>query len=335
MTRIIVVVLVGVISLTLLTTPASGRSRHLSVAFVTDIITTPGPHSLRGVGLLGFRRAVKDFHLRGRVVQYNPRQGQRATLESLGRQKYDLIFAGIPQTPKDYEAIAAVAASFPTSKFVSSVGPIQDFKIRPKNLLGWIEHSEQPAYLAGYLAALIEKRRPGKDVIGSVGGAPLPPVDSFIAGYEAGARKADPRITTLRTYAGFIDPAKCKVVARGQIAKGAGALFDVAGLCGSGTLQAAKERDVWGIGVDVDRAYLGPHILTSAVKHPDVGIYSTIETFLQGKLKTPGNHVGNLRNGGVGLGRISPKVPRAFVLQVERIRKQIIAGKIKVPSTLR
>ena len=151
----------------------------------------------------------------------------------------------------------------------------------------------------------MERRRPGKDVIGSVGGLKIPPVDASIAGYEAGARKADPGITTLRGYAfNFFDPAKCRAVALSQIARGAGAVFNVAGACGLGTLQAAKEKRVWGIGVDVDQSFLGPHILTSVLKRFDVEVYATL---VQGRLKTGGNKVWSLRNRAVGLGKISPR----------------------------
>jgi basic membrane protein A len=311
---------------------ATPGGRQLKVALVTDLIAAPNPHDLRGIAYLGFLRAVKDFGVQGRAFQYNPRQGQRATLESLGRQKYDLILPGIPQSNEDFQAIGAVAARFPRSKFATFVGSVQDFTARPKNLRGSIRHSEQPGYLAGYLAGLMEKRRPGKDVIGSVGGFSIPEVDSFIAGYEAGAKQADPRITTLRSYAGFLDAAKCKAAARRQIAKGAGVVFNVAGICGLGTLRAAKAERVWGIGVDVDQSFLGRHILTSAVEHGDIEVYNTVKAFVRGRLKTPGNSVWSLRNGALGLGKISPKVPRPFVRQVGRIRKQIIAGKIKVPS---
>jgi basic membrane protein A len=56
----------------------------------------------------------------------------------------------------------------------------------------------------------MEKRRPGKDVIGSVGGFPSPAVNAYIARYEAGARRADPGITALRGYSSdFYDAAKC------------------------------------------------------------------------------------------------------------------------------
>ncbi len=58
----------------------------------------------------------------------------------------------------------------------------------------------------------------------------------------------------------FIDQAKCQDRANAQIAKGSDIVFQVAGQCGLGALDAAKTKGVWGIGVDADQAYLGDHI---------------------------------------------------------------------------
>ena len=52
----------------------------------------------------------------------------------------------------------------------------------------------------------------------------------------------------------FIDQAKCKTVAQNQIDAGSQVEFNVAGPCGLGTLDAAKEAGIWGIGVDVDQS---------------------------------------------------------------------------------
>jgi basic membrane protein A len=85
------------------------------------------------------------------------------------------------------------------------------------------------------------------------------------------------------------------------------------------------------VGVDIDQSYLGPHILTSAVLRLDNGVFATTRTLVRGTFTTGRNSVFNLRNGGVGLGRISPLVPRSFVRRVETIRKAIVAGRIRVP----
>lgn len=322
--------LLALIALVCLSGSASGSSRQLRVALVADVVLSD-PHDFRNIAYQGFRRAVKAFGVQGRLVLYNPKEGPLPTIRSLAQQKYDLIIAN---PPFDDKAYAAIAARFPTSTFAMSDVPYQALHQKLSNVQGTIWRVEQPAYLAGYLAALLEKRRPGRDVIGSVNGFAYANGD-FIAGYEAGARKADPRIRTLRGYSrDWLNPVKCRAVALSQIAKGAGIVLNVAGACGLGTLQAAKEKSVWGVGVDVDQSYLGAHVLTSVLKRYDVDAYETIKALVRGRLKTGGNVFWTLGNGGVGLSRISPKVPRSLVRRVDSVRSQIVAGKIKVPNPL-
>ena len=55
----------------------------------------------------------------------------------------------------------------------------------------------------------------------------------------------------------FADQAKCKATALSQIARGSNVVFQVAGQCGLGALDAAKSKKVWGIGVDADQSFLG------------------------------------------------------------------------------
>ena len=190
-------------------------------------------------------------------------------------------------------------------------------------------------YLVGYLAALMEDRRSGRHIVSTVGGIKFPPVDRFIAGFQAGARKADPKITLLNAYSDdFADPARCKRVAEGQIAQGSGVVFQVAGTCGLGALDAAREHHVWGIGVDGDQSLLGPHILTSAVKRWDAAIFETVRALKDGTLPWSGTRFLTLENGALALGKVSPRVPRAYVVRVEKIRRDIIAGRIKnIPGT--
>jgi len=310
---------------------AAGGTRPLRVLFVTDLLKPATKHDLRGIAYLGFLRAVKDFGLQGRVVQINPYQHAAPKLAAFARQHYDLIFTGT-LVPEDVDA---VALKFPTTRFLYPF-PIELLKHRPKNVQGFDIRDGEGAYLAGYLAGKMEHRRPGKDVVSSVGGYNVEPVNGLIAGFEAGVRMADPGVTTLHGYANdFIAAAKCKTVALSQISAGSGVVFDVAGACGLGALEAAKERGVWGIGVDVDQSFLGPHILTSEVSEIDVIVYSALRSLVRGNFRTGGNTVWDLANGGVGLGKISPEVPRRVLRQLEGIRAQIVAGRIKVPSALR
>ena len=166
-------------------------------------------------------------------------------------------------------------------------------------------------------------------MVSSVGGQRVPAVERFIAGYQAGARGANSRVTTLNSYTDdFLDPVKGRSVALSQIAKGSRVVFQVAGVCGLGALEAAKERGIWGIGVDVDQSHLGRHILTSAVKRMDVAVFDTIEELVRGTLETGRTSRFSLRNGGVGLGTISAGVPRSLKAEIEDVRAEIVAGRI-------
>ena len=331
--RAATVVLAAATAVALVAGGSAAPAPRLEVAYVTDMTTAASPHDLRGAALLGFRRSVSRFRVAGAVVQFDPRAGIGPTLQLLARRHYDLVIVGEVRSFPDITAVISEAKRFPHTRFVITDPPI--LERWPANVAGSIWHVEQPAYLAGYLAGLEERRRRGKDVVGSVGGLPIPSVDDFIAGFEAGAKAADPGITILRRYSGdFLAAAKCKSVGRSEIAAGAGVLFDVAGACGLGTLAAAKESHVWGVGVDVDQSFLGPFVLTSVVKRFDVEVYDTVQALVQGRLRTGGNAVWDVRNGAVGLGTISSRLPRSLVDRLGRIRAEIASGKIRVPSRL-
>src|SRR4029078_8198966 len=121
------------------------------------------------------------------------------------------------------------------------------------------------------------KDKGGKQGISSVGGQKIPPVDHYISGYQAGAKAANSGIKTLNAYSqDFVDQAKCKELALNQIQEGSQVVFQVAGQCGLGALDAAKEKGKQGIGVDADQAYLGDHVMTSALKKIDQAVYDEI-----------------------------------------------------------
>jgi basic membrane protein A len=334
-TRVLVLSLVAAAALALVGAGVSGRAAHsFKVAFVTDVISPADAHDFRHLAYRSFVRAVKDFGVQGRAVQFDPRRGPAPTLAALARQRYDLIIL-LEFYAAETPSVLSVVSRFPATTFALADLSHEAAGSKLKNLIGSVWRVEEPSYLAGYLAASMERRRSGKDVIGVVGGYDIPPVDRFIAGYESGARKAVPGIRVLRSFANdFLNPAKCKAVALGQIAAGAGVVFNVGGLCGLGTLEAAREKGVWGIGVDVDQSFLGSHILTSVLKHFDVGVYDIVGALVHGSLHAGGDIVWDSRKGAVGLGKISPRVPRSLLRRLGAIRAGIVAGRIRVPSKL-
>ena len=213
---------------------------------------------------LGLERAVRELGIRGRVLTPAPKEGYVPSLSLLARQKYDLVI-GMGIFADAAAAIDRVATGFPETRFAIIDVAHDDLAHRPKNVVGLVFREEQAGYLAGHLAALVLTLSPGEEVISSVGGQRVPSVERWIAGYQAGARGANPRVTTLNSYTDdFVDPVKGRSVALSQIAKGSRVVFQVASACGLGALEAASERGIWGIGVDVDQSHLGRHILTSA-----------------------------------------------------------------------
>jgi basic membrane protein A len=314
----------------LLAGESAPANRHLRVGLVFQSTGLEDPFNR--LAFRGFQRAVRELGIKGRVVAPDPKAGLLPAFVYLARQKYDLV---IGYGYLSVNALDAAAVKFPNTKFAIIDSSRMGLPHAPRNVRGGGFASEEAGYLAGYLAGLEEKRRPGKDVIGSVGAYPIPTVDSFIAGYRAGARKADPGIKTLNGYSNnFVNTAKCELVALDQIGRGAGAIFQVASGCGLGALHAAKQKGAWGIGVDIDQSSLGPYILTSAVKKLDVAVFKTVQDLQRGTFRTGGDVLFDLANGGVGLAKISPRVSRADVRKVGKIRKAIVAGRIKVPSKL-
>src|SRR5215211_1612199 len=283
---------------------------------------------------LGLERAVRELGIRGRVLTPAPKEGYVPSLSLLARQKYDLVIGmGIPAAAD--AAIDRVATGFPETRFAVIDVAHDDLAHRPKNVLGLVFREEQAGYLAGRLAALVLTLSPGEEVISSVGGQRVPSVERYIAGYRAGARGANPRVTTLNSYTDdFVDPVKGRSVALSQIAKGSRVVFQVAAACGLGVLEAASERGIWGIGVDVDQSHLGPHILTSALVRFDVAVFDTIEALARGTLETGRTSRFSLENRGVGVGAISAAVPRSLKAEIEGVSAEIVAGRIPVASSI-
>jgi basic membrane protein A len=312
-------------------TTAEQGGEALRVALVTDV----GQLNDRGFNQLAFQglqRAERELGVEGRVLESASDAEYVPNHSSLAEQGYDVVIGvGFAQG----DAVAEVAKQFPDTKFVIIDVDQASLVGKPANVVGLLFKEEEVGYLAGTLAALTAKRSAG-DEISSVGGMKEPPVDRFIAGYQAGAKAADPGITTLNGYSqDWDDLAKCKEVALDQIAKGSEIVFQVAGGCGLGALDAAKERRIWGIGVDADQSFLGPHILTSAVKRVDQAVFLTIKSVADGTWQGGRNTVFGLADDGVGLGKISPKVPDEDVAAVEAVRKDIVSGKIaSIPTTV-
>jgi len=313
---------------------SAGTTTSTQSALKVGLITDIGQLNDRGFNQLayeGLKRAQKELGVKGRVLESKSASDYVPNMATLARQGYEMIIGvGFAQG----DAIATAARQFPKTKFVIIDVDQKSLKGKPTNVDGMLFREEQVGYLAGYLAGLEAKRAKG-NTIGSVGGFKEPPVDRFIAGYQAGAKAAMPGVKTLNGYSSdWDDQAKCKELALNQIQAGAKVVFQVAGGCGLGALDAARERKVWGIGVDADQSFLGPHVLTSAQKRVDEGVFRTIKSVQDGTWHGGRNLVFGLAQDGVALGTISKKVPQSDLDQLDQVKQKIAAGEIQVPKSL-
>jgi basic membrane protein A len=308
--------------------PAKAQA-PIKVALITDI----GGLNDRSFNMLanrGLQDAIKKLGVTGRVYISKSNADYVPNLSSAARGKYDLVVAvGFLMA----DAVAAVAKSFPDTNFAIIDYPSAGLKGKPKNVRGLMFASEQAGCLAGTAAATMSKT----GTIGSVGGLKIPSVDDWISGYRYCAKKVNPSIKTLNDYSqDFVDQAKCKEKALNEIAAGADVLFQVAGQCGLGVLSAAKEKGVWGIGVDADQGYIGSHVLTSGLKKVNVSVYSTAQMVMEGKFKGGTDSLFNIQNGGVGYGKISAKAPASLKALLDTTVASIKAGKLgKIPRTFK
>ena len=95
-----------------------------------------------------------------------------------------------------------------------------------------------------------------------------------------------PNVKTLNAYSNdFNDAAKCKEIALDQISQGSDVVFQVAGDCGLGALDAACEKNVTAIGVDADQSAQGDCVLTSALKPLTESVFGVIDEFVKGDFK--------------------------------------------------
>jgi basic membrane protein A and related proteins len=298
----------------------------VQLGLVTDIggLNDRGFNELANTGL---ERAKSELGAEGRVLESKSDADYIPNLTDLAEGGTDLI---ITNGFLMGDATRQAAEAFPDTNFA-----IIDFGYSEEdalpNLQGLVFKEQETGCLVGVIAALTSET----GTISTVGGQKIPPVDRFIAGYQACAKEANPDIKLLNAYSQeFVAPAPCKEIALDQIAKGSDVVFQVAGGCGLGALDAAKEEGVWGIGVDKDQAFLGDHILTSAVKRVDEAVFSAYQAQVEGTFEGGGVTVFGLAEEGVDVGEISPEVPQDVIDTMEEFRQRILDGELTPPETV-
>jgi basic membrane protein A len=318
---------------------ASPSAKVVKVGLVTDIggLNDKSFNHLADVGL---EKAKTDFHIQGDVTESHTGGDYVPNLTHFATLNYDLVI-GVGFLMQ--QAVGTVAGQFPTVKFAIIDGVGTDAKgndLKLPNVVSLVFKEQDAGAMVGVIAGMMEKDKltPGKtNVISAVGGVSIPPVNHYIAGYKWAATMEDPGIKVLVGYSNdFTDPAKCQSVAKAQIAAKSEVVFQVAGGCGLGALQAAGQAKLFSIGVDADQGTADPSVIASALKKVDVATYTAIQSVVNGTFQS-GALTFSIVNGGAGYQLDNfpgGALPADIQTEVDSVMAKIKAGTLTPPDTI-
>lgn len=274
----------------------------------------------------GAERFKKTTGIAYREAQIANEAQKEQVLRNLARRNVDLIVAvGFSFT----QAVQTVAAEFPKVKFT-----IVDDVAKGANVQSIVFKEQEGSYLVGMAASMASKSKK----VGFIGGMDVPLIRAFGCGYAQGAKAVNKKVEVVSNMTGttpqsFNDPARGGELARSQFDRGVDVVFHAAGGTGMGVLQAAKDKNKLGIGVDSNQNHLFPgFVLTSMLKRVDNAVY---DIFMSGKSNSwkPGLVTMGLKEGGVDWAVDANNrklISKDMEAKISQAKKDIVAGKIKV-----
>ena len=292
----------------------STASAGAKIALVLDV-GGRGDLSFNDMGFKGTDEAEANLGVEVVEIQSNSAADYLPNMQNAARSgKFDLIVAvGFLLA----DAMAEVADQFPDQKFAI----IDVTWLGKPNLMEIGYEENKGSAIVGALSSMVAAHY-GYDKIGVVLGIEIPVLYKFEAGYRYGMHWGNAKyaektgkqanVGLLWTYTGtFSDIAKGKAATEAMLAQGAGIIYNVAGPLGIGDLEAITEHleakgksagPPFMIGVDANQDYLGDghRVLASMMKRVDFGVYSAIESVVNGTFKG-GVQILGPHNGGIAM----------------------------------
>lgn len=297
----------------------------ITVAMVSDVAGI-NDQSYNQSAWEGLERAKKELGIEIKYLESQQDSDYATNVETLADEEVDLII-GVGSKLSD--TIKEAAKNYPDQKFAIIDETYDEI---PSNVKSVLFESEQASYLVGLIAGKMSETKN----VGFIGGLDIPVINTFKYGYMAGVKAADANCEIQAQYANsFNDQAKGKAITNQMISKGADVVFTAAGDVGTGSMEAIKEANKYGIGVDRDQSDLAPqNILTSAIKRVDVGMYETVKELVEGKFQGGTSTTYGLEQNGIGIAdTTSNLVPQDVLDFVNEKIEELKAGKISVPKT--
>jgi len=304
---------------------AKPETPAFTVAMATDMGGL-NDDSFNAAAYRGILQAESELKVKKNVIESHRQEDYEPNFQTLMDQKADLIW-GIGFLMQD--AITAMADRNPNQKFA-----IIDAVVEKPNVASVTFKEQEGSFLMGVIAARTTKTKK----VGFVGGMEIPVIAHFEAGFKAGVMAADPTVEVITVYsASFTDPAKGKSDALTIIGQGADVVFHAAGGTGQGVIEAAKEKNVFAIGVDSDQNHLAPeHVITSMMKRVDVAVYTVTKQAMENKFPGGQPVVLGLAENAVGYSdkTLWNKLPEGLKTEVDKWADAIKAGKFTVPMDM-
>jgi basic membrane protein A and related proteins len=232
-----------------------------------------------------------------------------------------------------------VARQHPTERFalVDAVPIDTDGKTAPlSNVADLLFNEQEAGYLVGVLSGLMETMKVGTAVHNRIGGLGMTQVAAsqrYLAGFIAGARSVDPNVGVRLDWTPQADQAGCKTIGAAQVTTQVDILFQAAGPCGPGYIEAAYDGHAYAIGSDADQATLSPAVITSAVKRVDRALQLTLQRLAAG-IFTPGPQYFGLADDATGFAQPSSVVPQTILIQLGTVRAAIVSGAVTPPAII-
>jgi basic membrane protein A len=315
---------------------SASPSPKVKIGLVTD---TGGlnDQSFNHLAYVGLEKAKQDFGIEDHVVESKTGDDYIPNLTNFASKGYDLVIGvGFLMGA----AVGTVSGQFPNVHFaiIDAAGTDANGNdLHHSNVLSLLFREQDAGAMVGVIAGMLEKQgkaKKNKGVISAVGGVSIPPVNHYIAGYKWAATMEDPGIKVLVGYSNdFTDPAKCKAVAQGQIQGGSDVVFQVAGGCGLGALQAAGQAGVYSVGVDADQKGADGSVIASALKKVDVATYTAIQNVTKGQFQG-GVLTFDIQNGGAGYALDNLTLPADIQAELDKVQGEIKAGTITPPADI-
>ena len=327
----------GVVAAVLMLAVACGGStgggtptKTYKIGLVTD---TGGLNdkSFNHLADVGLEKAKTDFKIQGDVIESKTGDDYVNNLTNFASKSYDLVI-GVGFLMQ--EAVGTVSGQFPNVHFAIIDGSGTDAKgndLKHANVVSLFFKEQDAGAMVGVIAGMLEKQGKGKQNKGVIS---IPPVNHYIAGYKWAATMEDPGIKVLVGYSNdFADPAKCKGVAQPQITGGSDVVFQVAGGCGLGALQAAGQAGVFSVGVDADQKDADPSVIASALKKVDVATYSAIKAVVDNQFQS-GALTFSIANDGAGYAIDNFNLPADIKAELDKVQAAIKAGTMTPPADI-